>query len=79
MILLTHPAQIDQVDKDLGKSYMIQEKIIKNLQLIVRVACTVGCQWGSHVPIPNWGHCIWRAFINQLCKSGLDPIDCKSS
>ena len=44
MILLTHPAQIDQVDKDLGKSYMIQEKIIKNLQLIVRVACTVGCQ-----------------------------------
>ena len=36
MILLTHPAQIDQVDsknKDLGFSYMIKEKVIKILQL----------------------------------------------
>ena len=41
MILLTHPAQIDQVDsknKDLGSSYMIKEKVIKILQLIVGVA-----------------------------------------
>ena len=41
MILSTHPAQIDQVDsknKDLGLSYMIKEKGIKILQLIVRVA-----------------------------------------
>ena len=33
----------------------------------------------SQVQIPNLDHCIWRAWINQLCKSGLDPIDCKSS
>ena len=36
MIPFTRPAQkIDQVDsknKDMGKSYMIQEKVIKNLQ-----------------------------------------------
>ena len=41
MILLTHPAQIDQVDsknKDLGKSYMIQDKVFKILQLKVGVA-----------------------------------------
>ena len=41
MILLTHPAQIDQVNsknKDLGPSYMIKEKIIKILQLIMGVA-----------------------------------------
>ena len=31
------------------------------------------------VQIPNLDHCIWRARINHLCKSGLDPIDCKSS
>ncbi len=38
MILFTHPAQkIDQVDsenKDMGQSYMIQEKDIKNLLLL---------------------------------------------
>ena len=33
----------------------------------------------SQVQIPNLDHCIWRARINHLCKSGLDPIDCKSS
>ena len=33
----------------------------------------------SQVQIPNSDHCIWRARINHLCKSGLDPIDCKSS
>ena len=33
----------------------------------------------SQVQIPNSDHCIWRAQINHLCKSGLDPIDCKSS
>ena len=41
MILLTHPAQIYQVDsknKDLGKSYMIQDKVFKILQLKVGVA-----------------------------------------
>ena len=41
MILLTHPAQIYQADsknKDLGKSYMIQDKAIKILQLTVGVA-----------------------------------------
>ena len=41
MILLSHPAQIDQVDsknKDLGSSYMIKEKVIKILQLIEGVA-----------------------------------------
>ena len=41
MILLTHPAQIDQVDsknKDLGSFYMIKEKVIKILQLTVGVA-----------------------------------------
>ena len=32
----------------------------------------------SQVQIPNSDHCIWRAQINHLCKSGLDPIDCKS-
>ena len=38
MIPFTHPAQkIDQVEsenKDMGLSYMIQEKVIKNLQLL---------------------------------------------
>ena len=38
MIPFTHPGdQIDQVDsenKDMGKSYMIQEKVIKNLLLL---------------------------------------------
>ena len=38
MIPFTHLAQmIDQVDsenKDMGKSYMIQEKVIKNLLLL---------------------------------------------
>ena len=38
MISFTHPAQkIDQVDskhKVMGKSYMIREKVIKNLQLL---------------------------------------------
>ena len=29
--------------------------------------------------ITNWDHCIWRTWINPPCKSGLDPIDCKSS
>ena len=41
MILLTQPAQIDQVDsknKDLWSSYMIKETVIKILQLIVGVA-----------------------------------------
>ena len=36
-ILLTHPPQIDKVDtknKNLGKSYMIQEKVIKILLLL---------------------------------------------
>ena len=33
----------------------------------------------SQVQIHNSDHCIWRARINHLCKSGLDPIDCKSS
>ena len=33
----------------------------------------------SQVQIPNSDHCIWQAWINHLCKSGLDPIDCKSS
>ena len=33
----------------------------------------------SQVQIPNSDHYIWRARINHLCKSGLDPIDCKSS
>ena len=33
----------------------------------------------SQVQIPNSYHCICRARINHLCKSGLDPIDCKSS
>ena len=33
----------------------------------------------SQVQIPNSDHFIWRAWINHLCKSGLDPIDCKSS
>ena len=33
----------------------------------------------SQVQIPNSDHCIWRAWINHLCKSGLDPIDCESS
>ena len=42
--------------------------------------------WGWHnnpklsqVQFPNSDHCIWRARINHLCKSGLDHIDCKSS
>ena len=48
MILLTHPAQIYQADsknKDLGKSYMIQDKAIKILQLTVGVAkyCVCVC------------------------------------
>ena len=38
MIPFTHPAKkIDQVDsenKDIGYSYMIQENVIKNLQLL---------------------------------------------
>ena len=41
MILLTNPAQIDQVvskNKDLGLSYMIKEEVIKILQLVVEVA-----------------------------------------
>ena len=42
MIPSIHPAQkIDQVDsenKDMGSSYMIQEKVIKNLLLGVGVA-----------------------------------------
>ena len=84
MILWIQPAQIDQGDsknKDLGKSYMIQDKVIKILQLIVGVAkyCRQGVNEVSQVQIPYWGHCIWRAWINQRCKSGLDPIDCKSS
>ena len=33
----------------------------------------------SQVQISNSGHCIWWAWINHLCKSGPDPIDCKSS
>ena len=33
----------------------------------------------SQVQIPSLDHCIWRAQINHLCKSGLDPIDCKSN
>ena len=33
----------------------------------------------SQVQIPNSDHCIWRAQINHLCKSGLEPINCKSS
>ena len=33
----------------------------------------------SQVQISNLDHCIWRTWINHLCKSGLDPIDCKSS
>ena len=33
----------------------------------------------SQVQILNSDHCIWRARINHLCKSGLDSIDCKSS
>ena len=33
----------------------------------------------SQVQIFNWNHCIWRAWINPLCKSGLDPIDFKFS
>ena len=32
----------------------------------------------SQVQIPNSDHCIWPAWINHLCKSGLDHIDCKS-
>ena len=32
----------------------------------------------AQVQIPNWDHCIWQALINHLCKSRLDPIDCKS-
>ena len=33
----------------------------------------------SQVRIPKSDHCIWWAWINHLCKSGLDPINCKSS
>ena len=67
MILLTHPAQIYQADsknKDLGKSYMIQDKAIKILQFTVGVAkyCVCVCDQGvnevSQVQIPYWGHCI---------------------
>ena len=41
------------------------------------------CQAWVQIPKPlsqqASDHCIWRARINHLCKSGLDPIDCKSS
>jgi len=51
----THPDQkIDQVDsenKDMGLSYMIQEKVIKNLQTKNQVLW--GCQWDVPSPIPN--------------------------
>ena len=49
MILLTHPAQIDQVDsknKDLEKSYIIQDMVIKILQLIVGVDKYCMCDQG---------------------------------
>ena len=38
MTTLTHPAkkfdQVDSENKDMGQSYMIQEKVIKNLLLL---------------------------------------------
>ena len=46
---------------------MIKEKVINN-----RVSL-------SQFQISNWDHCFWWAWINPLCKSGLDPVDCKSS
>ena len=33
----------------------------------------------TQVHIPHWDHYIWQTWINHLCKSGLDPINCKSS
>ena len=63
--LLTHPAQIDQVDsknKDLGSSYMIKEKVIKILQLIVGVAkyCSVSMR------CPKFRFPIWViGFVSQ--------------
>ena len=61
MIPFTHPAQkIDQVDsenKDIGYSYMIHEKVIKNL-LLLGVGVAKGVNEMSQVQIPNVDHCI---------------------
>ena len=70
MIILTHPAQIDQVDsknKDLGSSYMKKKKVIRILQLIVGVA-----KFCIRVSM----RCHKFRFPILL---GLNPIDCKSS
>ena len=76
MILLTHPAQIDQVDsknKDLGSSYMIKEKVIKILQLIVGVAkfCRVSMRFDKfRFPIGVFAgpvnHAILRSAIGAV-------------
>ena len=65
MILLTHPTQINQVNsnnKDLGHSYMIQEKVIKILQLIVGVAkyCSVSMR------CPKFKFLIWVIVFDEL-------------
>ena len=65
MILLTHPTQINQVNsknKDLGHSYMIQEKVIKILQLIVGVAkyCSVSMR------CPKFRFPIWVIVFDEL-------------
>ena len=80
MILLTHPAQIYQADsknKDLGKSYMIQDKAIKILQLTVGVAkyCVCVCVTRVSMRCPKFRFPIGVIVFDELelcsylCKS----------
>ena len=68
MIPFTHPAQkIDKVDgenKDMGQSYMIREKVIKNLQLQLGSNQVVqGVNEMSQVQIPNQDRCIFDELV----------------
>ena len=71
MILLTHPAQIYQADsknKDLGKSYMIQDKAIKILQLTVGVAkyCVCVCVTRVSMRCPKFRFPIGVILFDEL-------------
>ena len=67
MIPFTHPAQkIDQVDsenKDMGQSYMIQEKVIKNLLLL---GVGVAKQFSVSMRCPKSRFPIWIIVFDEL-------------